>query len=51
VFLYDLAELSSGYRVVSFLALGTLLLAAAFVWQRMRPRPAPDMRSVPPALR
>ena len=51
VFLYDLAELSSGYRVVSFLALGTLLLAAAFVWQRMRPKPAPDMRSVPPALR
>lgn len=51
VFLYDLSELSSGYRVVSFLALGTLLLAAAFVWQRMRPKPAPDMRSVPPALR
>ena len=36
VFLYDLAELESIYRVLSFIALGLLLLAAAFAYQRMR---------------
>src|SRR5579884_3514308 len=38
VFLVDLAELQSGYRVVSFLALGLLLLAGAFAYQRLRTR-------------
>jgi uncharacterized membrane protein len=38
VFLLDLATLTSVYRVGSFVALGLLLLAAAFVWQRLRPR-------------
>jgi uncharacterized membrane protein len=37
VFLFDLAALTSVYRVGSFLALGLLLLAAAFAYQRMRP--------------
>jgi uncharacterized membrane protein len=37
VFVYDLAALTSVYRVGSFLALGLLLLAAAFAYQRMRP--------------
>ena len=37
VFLYDLATLESIYRVVSFVALGVLLLIGAFAWQRMRP--------------
>jgi uncharacterized membrane protein len=37
VFLYDLAALTSVYRVGSFLALGLVLLAAAFAYQRMRP--------------
>ena len=37
VFLYDLAALTSIYRVGSFLALGLLLLVAALAYQRMRP--------------
>ncbi|MDX6707437.1 MAG: hypothetical protein QOI48_3283 [Solirubrobacteraceae bacterium] len=51
VFLYDLAALTSLYRVGSFIALGLLLLVAAGVRQRMRPRPLPDLRATPPALR
>jgi uncharacterized membrane protein len=51
VFLYDLAALQSLYRVGSFIALGSLLLLAAGVWQRIRPRPPVDLRAAPPALR
>lgn len=51
VFLYDLAALTSLYRVVSFIGLGLLLLVAAAVWQRMRPRPLADLRDAPPAVR
>jgi len=51
VFLFDLATLSSMYRVVSFLGLGLLLLAGAFVWQRLRPRALPDMREAPEGIR
>jgi uncharacterized membrane protein len=51
VFLYDLAALTSLYRVGSFIGLGLLLLVAAGIWQRMRPRPVPDLREVPPAVR
>ncbi len=51
VFLYDLAALQSLYRVASFIALGVLLLLAAALWQRIRPRPLPDLRTTPPALR
>jgi uncharacterized membrane protein len=36
VFIVDLAKLQSGIRVLSFLALGLLLLAGAFAYQRMR---------------
>jgi uncharacterized membrane protein len=36
VFLYDLSELDSIYRAVSFIALGLLLLGGAFAYQRMR---------------
>ena len=42
---------TSLYRVASFIALGLLLLAGAFAWQRIRPRPLPDLRSVPTGLR
>jgi uncharacterized membrane protein len=49
--LFDLAALTSLYRVASFIALGLLLLAAAFAWQRIRPRPLPDLRAVPGSLR
>ncbi len=51
VFLFDLATLTSIYRVVSFIGLGLFLLTAAFVWQRMRPKALADMRTVPEAIR
>ncbi len=38
VFLYDLAALTSIYRVASFVVLGLLLLGGAFAWQRLSPR-------------
>ncbi|WP_445148625.1 DUF2339 domain-containing protein [Baekduia sp. Peel2402] len=44
VFLIDLATLDSAARAGSFLALGVLLLGAAYAWQRQRPAavaPAP----------
>ena len=34
VFLVDISELSQGYRILSFLGLGALLLAVSFVYQR-----------------
>jgi uncharacterized membrane protein len=49
VFVFDLASLTS--RAASFVALGLLLLAGAFAWQRIRPRPLPDLRAVPEPLR
>jgi hypothetical protein len=51
VFVYDLAALEALYRVGSFIALGLLLLASAGLWQRIRPRPLPDLRATPPGLR
>jgi uncharacterized membrane protein len=42
VFLVDLATLDSAARAGSFLALGVLLLGAAFAWQRVRPAPVSD---------
>lgn len=44
VFVFDLAALTSIYRVVSFVALGLLLLAGSFAYQRLRPRSADDER-------
>ena len=34
VFIYDVSELDRGYRIVSFMVLGVLLLAISFVYQR-----------------
>jgi uncharacterized membrane protein len=51
VFLFDLASLTSVYRVASFIALGLLLLCGAFAWQRIRPRAIPDLRGMPERLR
>jgi uncharacterized membrane protein len=34
VFIYDVSELDRGYRIVSFIVLGVLLLAISFVYQR-----------------
>jgi uncharacterized membrane protein len=36
VFLYDMAALDQGYRVLSFVVLGLFLLAGAYAYQRMR---------------
>jgi len=45
VFLFDLAALDVAYRVISLVALGILLLASAWLWQRAQPKePAPDAR-------
>jgi uncharacterized membrane protein len=38
VFVFDLAALEIAYRVISLVALGLLLLASAWVWQRLQPR-------------
>jgi uncharacterized membrane protein len=51
VFLFDLASLTSVYRVASFIVLGLLLLCGAFAWQRIRPRALPDLRGMPERLR
>jgi len=51
VFVFDLSMLESAYRVLSFIALGLLLLAGAFAWQRLRPRPLEDLRVTPEARR
>jgi uncharacterized membrane protein len=40
VFLFDLAALDVAYRVISFIALGLLLLASAWLWQRAQPKAA-----------
>jgi uncharacterized membrane protein len=34
VFIYDVSELDRGYRIVSFIVLGVLLLAISFVYQK-----------------
>jgi uncharacterized membrane protein len=34
VFVYDVSQLDTGYRIGSFIVLGVLLLAISFVYQR-----------------
>lgn len=34
VFIYDVSELEKGYRILSFIALGVVLLAISFIYQR-----------------
>jgi uncharacterized membrane protein len=34
VFVYDVSQLDRGYRILSFIVLGVLLLAISFVYQR-----------------
>jgi uncharacterized membrane protein len=34
VFLFDISGLSAGYRVASFMALGALLLAVSYAYQK-----------------
>jgi Predicted membrane protein len=51
VFLVDVSELSQGYRILSFLGLGALLLGVSFVYQRdwlnLRGRAEVDKTEVP----
>jgi hypothetical protein len=51
LFLFDLATLTAGYRVVAFIGLGLLLLGGALVWQRLRPQALTDLRETPPGVR
>jgi uncharacterized membrane protein len=51
VFLFDLATLTSLYRVVSLVGLGLLLLGGALTWQRLRPRALTDLRETPAGVR
>jgi hypothetical protein len=45
VFLFDLSGLDVAYRVISLIVLGLLLLASAWIWQRLQPRsPTPRER-------
>ena len=44
VFLFDLATLTSIYRVGSFIALGLVLLGGSYAWQRLQPAPLRDLR-------
>jgi len=34
VFIYDVSQLDRGYRILSFMILGALLLAVSFVYQK-----------------
>jgi hypothetical protein len=46
VFVFDLSFLDVAYRVLSFIGLGLLLLAGAFVYQSHRPRPGGEDRPI-----
>ena len=39
VFVFDLSSLDVAYRVISLIVLGLLLLASAWLWQRLMPHP------------
>lgn len=51
VFLYDLSTLTSIYRVLSLVAIGSLCLGGAFAYQRLSPAPLPDLRASSPVAR
>ncbi|MEA2027263.1 MAG: DUF2339 domain-containing protein, partial [Chloroflexota bacterium] len=42
VFVIDLASLDIAYRVITLMVLGTLLVASAYAWTRMRPSATTD---------
>src|SRR4030095_7618513 len=47
VFLYDISSLNRGYRILSFIALGLLLLATSFLYQHLaKSFTAPRVRGV-----
>jgi len=47
VFVIDLASLDIAYRVITLMVLGTLLVASAYAWTRMRPSATTDHGSDP----
>ncbi len=47
VFVIDLASLDIAYRVITLMVLGTLLVASAYAWTRMRPSATTDDRPDP----
>jgi uncharacterized membrane protein len=49
VFVYDLASLSTSYRVLSFIGLGVLLLASSYVYQRLVAQPKSRDEEGPPS--
>ena len=53
VFLYDVSALQQGYRIVSFIALGGVLMAVSYVyhrdWLKLAPKPTGDTSSRNPA--
>jgi uncharacterized membrane protein len=51
VFIVDLASLDIAYRVLSFVALGVLLLVAAYLYGRMQPRSGRTNRHTSEAAR
>jgi uncharacterized membrane protein len=44
LFLVDLSTLAAAWRVTACMAVGGLLLLAAFIHARLRPEPLPDLR-------
>src|SRR5262249_28298515 len=38
LFLYDLRQLETGYRILSFIALGVILMAVSWIYTRFRDR-------------
>ncbi len=49
VFIVDLASLDASYRVISFIALGILLLLASYLYQRLIAQPSDDAGTELPA--
>lgn len=51
LFLVDLATLAAAWRVAACIAVGLLLLVAAYAHARLRPEPAPDFREAETTFR
>ncbi|HWC19351.1 MAG TPA: DUF2339 domain-containing protein [Terriglobales bacterium] len=51
VFLYDVSELQQGYRIISFIALGAVLMGISYVyhrdWLKLGPQPEPRSTQAP----
>ena len=47
VFFWDLASLASGYRIISFIVLGAILLVVSYLYQKSQHRAAEDEAATP----